>query len=200
MSDMNLDKAQVARRQLGTALALFVDDLDPISVHTLACAGGEIAEHLTRSAGAQPFVAHALASFPDLKMADLRRLQNQFWNAFKHATTRNGDERNDHELLERFNDLQNDHTLFVAWYDYMLAVGSMPVEAQAFQTWYFALYPEKLHPELDKSKYEALFPGLKQQSRIEQKNSLRGAIAWARSDNTIMADMRTDTSPLIFDN
>jgi hypothetical protein len=43
---MPLDKIQVARRQLGTALALFIEDLDPISVHTLACAGGEIAEQI----------------------------------------------------------------------------------------------------------------------------------------------------------
>lgn len=33
-------KAAVARRQLGTALALFLDDSDPISVHCLACGGG----------------------------------------------------------------------------------------------------------------------------------------------------------------
>jgi hypothetical protein len=45
MEGMKLDKAQIARRQLGTALALFIEDLDPVSVHTLACAGGEIAEY-----------------------------------------------------------------------------------------------------------------------------------------------------------
>jgi hypothetical protein len=52
---MNLDKTQVARRHLGTALALFLDDLDPVSVHTLACAGCEVVEHLTRKAGVEPF-------------------------------------------------------------------------------------------------------------------------------------------------
>jgi hypothetical protein len=36
---MKLDKTQVARRHLGTALALFLDDRDPVPVHTLACAG-----------------------------------------------------------------------------------------------------------------------------------------------------------------
>jgi hypothetical protein len=199
MRSMNLDKAQVARRQLGTALALFIDDLDPISVHTLACAGGEIAEHLTRKAGAKPFTSHALATFPDLKIEDVRRLQNQFWNAFKHAVTRDGNERNDRELLERFSDLQNDHTLFVGWYDYMLAVGTMPVEAQAFQTWYFALYPDKLNPHLDRSKYESLFPQLRKKSRIEQKKALRHAIAQARNDSSVMNDPRTDSSPLIID-
>jgi hypothetical protein len=197
MLGLNLDKIQVARRQLGTALALFIDDFDPVSVHTLACAGGEIAEHLTRKVGGQPFVSHALETFPDLEIAELRRLQNQFWNAFKHATAHGGKDRADRELLERFNDLQNDHSLFVGWYDYMLAVGSMPVEAQAFQAWYFALYPEKLDPNLDKSKYETLFPNLRDLSRKQQKSALRDAIAYARSNTAIMADKRTDTSPLI---
>ena len=85
--EMNLDKTQVARRHLGTALALFLDDLDPVSVHTLACAGCEVAEHLTRKAGAKPFSTHALATFPSLDIQKIRRLQNQYWNAFKHATT-----------------------------------------------------------------------------------------------------------------
>jgi hypothetical protein len=48
---MSLDKVEVSRQQLGTALSLFLDDQDAVSVHTLACAGGEIAEHLTRIAG-----------------------------------------------------------------------------------------------------------------------------------------------------
>src|SRR5580704_9603297 len=110
MQGMKLDKTKVARRQLCTALALFLDDLDPVSVHTLACSGGEVAEHLTRKAGAEPFVSHALATFSDLKPKDIRRLKNQFWNSFKHATTHKGEERDDRKLLERFNDLQNDHT------------------------------------------------------------------------------------------
>jgi hypothetical protein len=201
MEGMKLDKAHVARRQLGTALALFIEDLDPVSVHTLACAGGEVAEHLTRKAGAEPFASHALATFADLDMKKIRQLQRQFWNSFKHATTRDGEERPDRELLERFNDLQNDHTLFVGWYDYVLATGNMPIEAQAFQAWYFALYPEKLNREVfDASVYDAMFPNLRQQSRKHQKKALQVAIAKARQDKTIMGDPGTDCAPLILGN
>ena len=72
MLGMKLDKAEVARRQLGAALALFIDDLDPVSVHTLACAGGEVAEHLTRNSGAEPFTSHVLATFPDVDLKEIR--------------------------------------------------------------------------------------------------------------------------------
>src|SRR5215472_5065356 len=133
---MKLDKTQVARRHLGTALALFLDDRDPVSVHTLACAGCEVAEHLTHKAGKEPFSTHALSTFPSLDIQKIRRLQNQYWNAFKHATTRDGAERDDQELLDRFDDDTNNHTLFIGWHDYMLATGTLPPEAQAFQMWY----------------------------------------------------------------
>lgn len=196
MQGMNLDKTQVARRQLGTALALFIDDLDPVSVHTLACAGGEIAEHLTRKAGATPFVTHAMSVVPDLTINKIRLLQNQFWNSFKHATTHKGEERADQELLMRFNDSQNDHTLFVGWYDYVLATGTMTPEGQAFQVWYFALYPEKLNPEFDGSSFDLIFPGLRKCSRAEQKARLRDAIKKTRNDSAIMSDTRTDKSEL----
>jgi hypothetical protein len=119
---MKLDKTEIARRQLGTALALFLQDCDPVSVHALACAGCEIAEHLTRKAGEEPFSTHALLTFPDLDIGKIRRLKNQYWNAFKHAQMRDGIEREDSELLERFGDEVNDHTLYIGWHDYMLAV------------------------------------------------------------------------------
>jgi hypothetical protein len=135
MPRMKLTKAQVARHQLGTALALFIEDLDSVAVHTLTSAGGEVAEHLTKKAGKQAFMSHALASFPDLDIKDARRLQRQFANAFKHATAKDGKERADQKLFARFDDRQNDHALFIAWHDYMLAVVVLPIEAQAFQVW-----------------------------------------------------------------
>ncbi len=42
-------------RALGVALALFLEDLDPIVVHVLACTAGEIAEYLAVKASGQPF-------------------------------------------------------------------------------------------------------------------------------------------------
>ena len=194
---MKLDKTEIARRQLGTALALFLEDSDPVSVHTLACAGCEIAEHLTRKAGEEPFSTHALLTFPDLDHGEIRRLQNQYWNAFKHAQTRDGIEREDSELLERFGDEVNDHTLFVGWHDYMLAVGALPMEAQIFQAWYFALYPEKSNPEVDTRIYRQLFPMLPSKFRADQKRALRQVISSFREDAEVMTHPKTDPRPLM---
>jgi hypothetical protein len=106
-------------------------------------------------------------------------------------------DRADEALLEKFTDLQNDHALLVGWYDYVLATGHMPIEAQAFQTWYFALYPDKLKPEVDVLIYQAHFPGLRTLSRHDQKKALREAIARARMDADVMSDAATESGPLI---
>jgi hypothetical protein len=71
-----LTKLEVARRQLGTALALFLDNKDPVAVHVLTCGGGEIAQRLAEVAGTESFETHVLATFPDLdkgKLAMLRK-------------------------------------------------------------------------------------------------------------------------------
>src|SRR5262245_48778562 len=194
---MKLDKTEIARRQLGTALTLFLQDSDPVSVHTLACAGCEIAEYLTRKAGAEPFSTHALLTFPDLNIGKIRELQNQYWNTFKHARTRGGMERKDGELLERFGDEVNDHTLLIGWHDYMRAVGALPIEAQIFQVWYFALYPEKLKPEVDTTIHQKVFPMLPSKSRADQKRALREVISSFRRDAEVMCHPQTDPRPLM---
>jgi hypothetical protein len=194
---MAIDKTNVARRQLGTALALFIEDQDPVSVHVLACGGGEVAEQLARRAQQEPFATEIMTTFSDLKMRDIRRIRNQFWNAFKHATTRAGNDRTDEELLMNFDDRQNEHALFIGWYDYMMAVNRLPIEAQVFQTWYFALYPEKLAAEISSAPYTNFFPAMKEIDRTEQKRRLREVIAWAKQQPSYVDHDLTDNTPLI---
>jgi hypothetical protein len=176
---MTLDQTQVARRQLGVALALFLQDLDPIVVHVLACTAGEVAEYLAVKAGGVPFTARALATFRKKFWRDIRRARNQFWSSFKYATTHDLDEESYNKLMNGFNDLQNDHALLVGWHDLMLASKKLPIEAQVFQSWYFALYPEKLGSDADLLRYET-FPGLRDLSRSDQKEALRNAIEHSR--------------------
>lgn len=190
-------KAAVARRQLGTALALFLEDSDPVSVHCLACGGAEIADFLAKSSGNTPFSQHALDTFPEMKIGDLVKLRNQYWNAMKHALTQNGKARADDELLAAFDDDHNDHILFIGWYDYAMAVSRLPIEAQVFQAWYFANYPEKLADGAPLEPFVRLFPGIRGMKRTEKKRQLRKKITWARQRSDVMNDARTDRRKLI---
>jgi len=147
--------------------------------------------------GGEPFSSHALATFPDLDIGQLRRLQRQYWNAFKHATHLSGQERDDDELLSRFTDVQNDHVLFIGWYDYALVADAMPVEAQVHQIWYLALYPEKLDPAISAETIQSAFPNLRSFPRDQQKRLLLKRIKMAKSDAELMNDPKTENRPLI---
>ncbi len=190
-------KTAIARRQLGTALALFLADEDPVSVHCLACGGGEIADFLAKNVGATPFSQHALEVHPDMKVSELVNLRNKYWNAMKHALTQNGKVRNDDELLARFDDEHNDHALFIGWYDYAAAIGCMPIEAQAFQVWYFANYPEKLTEDFPTADIEKMFPSISTMKRSDKKRALRKGISWAKRQRSIVEDPRTDRRKLV---
>ena len=132
-------------------------------------------EYLAVKASGQPFTARALATFRNNSWRDIRRARNQFWSSFRYATTHDDDQDGYSRLVSGFSDLQNDHALLVGWYDLMLACKKLPIEAQMFQSWYFALYPEKLGSEADVSRYETLFPRLRDLARSDQKNALRDA-------------------------
>ena len=193
-----MDKGEVARRLLGTALDMFLrPNQDPVSIHCLAMAGGEIAEGLAKNAGVAPFLDHITATFPDRKIEDIRNIQRQFYNAFKHMFTRDGKERQDQDVLERFDAAINDHTLFHGWYDLMLSGTSTPVEAQVFQAWYFAKYREKVSPDADMSGIMETFPNLPALPAHRQLDRLRDVIRKTKKNSAVMQDPRTDRRPLV---
>jgi hypothetical protein len=188
-----IDKIEIARRQLGTALALFLQNLDPVSVHVLACGGGEVAQHLTMKSGSQPFQA-----FLDVDIRSYKKLWNKYWNAFKHATTREGLDRKDEDEVREFSDEANDHVLLIAWTDYHKAERRLPIEAQGFLAWYYARYPEKVVPHTP-PEWSLKFFGedIVSVSRAEAKARLNRAIEFARSRDEVMLDSRTDPRPLL---
>jgi hypothetical protein len=123
-------KVEVARRQLGTALFLYLRDFDPVSVHCLASAGCEVIEHFAKKAGREPFIAQVQDQNPGLAIKELRDMQRRYWNAFKHATEwKKGVERQDDEVLANFTNEQNDVMLLIGWHDYHMATKKIPMEA-----------------------------------------------------------------------
>jgi hypothetical protein len=79
----------------------------------------------------------------------IRRKRNQYWDAFKHFFDLKGLPREDEELLAQFNDINNDVAMFIGWWDYMTVQKRLPVAAQVFQVWWYALNEEKLSPDAD---------------------------------------------------
>jgi hypothetical protein len=170
---IRVTKLDAARAQLVTALDLFVRDKDPISVHCLACGGGELIEGLAEVENKEPFAAHILQTQPHLDSAGIRRRRNLYWNAFKHFFDMKGERRRDTELLQDFNDTKNDIALYIAWHDYGIVVERLPVAAQVFQVWWYALNEDKLIDDAPLDTYRTAFPDITKVDRAEQKRMLR---------------------------
>jgi len=192
-----MDKSEVARRQLGVALDMFLRKQDPISIHTLAMAGGEIAEWLAKKAGAEPFIGHIQRTFPGMTESEIRRIQRKFSNAFKHALTKKGGDRGDDSLIESFDPDVNVHVLWHSWKDYGQSLLPLPIEAQVFDAWYFAKHVEKVSPEADISAIEKVFPNLASLSTQRQHERLLGVIRKTKKNGVVMSDPLTDRRPLV---
>jgi hypothetical protein len=57
----------------------------------------------------------------------------------------------------------------------MLAVNKLPIEAQAYQAWYLALYPEKLDPKHSIDRYEERMPRQRDNSRTPKAIAARAS-------------------------
>lgn len=187
-------KAEAARRQLGTALHLWLADADPTSVHVLACGGGEIADALAERASGQPMSVFMLDVHQDMTKDQLWRARNKLWNAMKHANKQNGQPRSDEALLAAPLEDDNESRLAVGWFDLSQVGIPLPIEAQIFNLWHLAKHGNRA--DLD-DWVDELFPGLSTSSPQQQKEALRGRIAEWRTDADLRADPTTDTRPLI---
>ena len=197
---MELMKAEVARRQLGAALQLFIEDADPVSVHTLSCAGLELAHGLAEASGREPFLSITMRGNKDLTVREYHRLRTRYANSFKHFSGQDGKAREDEELIRAFDDTANDGHLFIGWTDLATAMGRMPIEAQSYQAWFFATRPDVLAPDVDRQQFEMLFPYIIGKSRQDQKEMLRKSIRKTKRDHLVMDDPRTERRKLLLPN
>lgn len=185
-------KAETARRQLGTALHLWLADLDPVSVHVLASGGCEVAEGLAKQVG-KTFSAFALEVHPDMSESQLWKLRNTYWNAMKHVTGRDGKDRDDEELLTTSLENDNQALLCAGWYDLMQVIPA-PIEAQALVVWYMTKHS---HTDEYQERFDELFPDLLSVDAAGQKAMLRAKIYELRDIDELMNNPLVDTRPLI---
>ena len=195
-----MDKLEVTRRQLGTALQLYLEERDPVSVHSLACAGCALADGLAGERGCNPVRFFVLEQRPGMDDRTFFQLRNRFWNAFKHHATSANTARQDDALLKEFTDAENRDRLFLGWIDYGQAAGTLPIEAQVFNTWYLALDRSRFQEDevlVFLSELETVFPGLADLSPDRQHQRLRRAVRKFKSDRILRDDPLTDKRPLV---
>lgn len=190
-----MDKLEVARRQLGTALHLYIENLDPVSVHTLAGAAREVIERLAARAGVTTFKDHATAANLGITDKEFWKVVNLHRNAMKHADEAR--ETLDKKLLAQFTDQHNMHLMYIYWTDYCALTGHLPIEAQHFLVWCALHSPPDVHLKL-RRMWDCFGHDLMSLSLADRKWRLKNAIRSARSSTDVMTAPETERIPLVF--
>ena len=170
---MNLDKEQVAARQLDTAIRLMFDGGDIVSVHTLASASSTIFSDLLHASGSTSWWDDIIKSYPGGEKAAIQILR-EAQNFFKHA------DKDPNEEID-FEEVTNDETIIIATLEYgellkmkKMSRKKLTTPMSVFQVWYFAKTPDVLLMSSNErgknmAKHaQTLFPNLKTYPRVKQ--------------------------------
>jgi len=126
---MKVSKIDAAERQLVTAVNIFFEDKDPVSVHTLASASQDLLRGLGKTKGIKSFIKDDLEKIikPE-KAEEVWILFNAAQNHFKHAN-RDPDSILDFLpksseyviwdsclMLEKFKKIPHDLKIYVLWF------------------------------------------------------------------------------------
>jgi hypothetical protein len=190
---MLVTKIDAARRQLITAIRLFFDGGDPVSVYSLASNAWEVIDVLCTSSGVESFSKQARENLPaghTLKYY----INEPCRNFFKHAE-QDPNPDSSVELCET----NVAAILFLAVEDYIRFRQGGPVEAQVFQLWFIAVFPEKVTEDdpvaqsiLESAKLA--FPGMATLASSDKIEMGRQVLEAARKDAGLAADPKTEPS------
>jgi hypothetical protein len=85
--DMNINKLDAAKSQIATAIWLYFEDFDPVSVHTLVMAASEIIDWIYDSRGTPAMRHQWLAAIVPDRRKEVSDALNKASNFFKHASS-----------------------------------------------------------------------------------------------------------------
>ena len=170
--DVRLTKCAVATRQLDTAIKLFFNAGDIVSIHTLAAASATVFADLLEQAGHQSWRQKIVEENPHLTRRQIIDALREAQNFFKHADR-------DPEATFEFSDLSNDAMIFIATLECGLLIGAenkkrpeqkkLSTSMSVFQLWHIATKPDELNlPEPQVVSANSLFPNIRSLPRFEQ--------------------------------
>src|ERR1700748_3755378 len=188
---MPLTPFLVARSQLLTAIDLFFEDRDPVSVHALAGNARELLESLCRLRGIEPMTELLLRDHPGRPKKDIYAALNLYRNCFKHVGDTETARKDDQLTLNQFDDTKNEYLLYVCIEDYLRLRNKSPVAMQIVHAWFCALQPELLQREVAE-QFLSRFLGILEMSRDQQKRSGLGVLRKFENDATLLSHPETE--------
>ncbi len=161
MPSLALDKLEVARRQLETAVEMYFAGGDPVSIHTLTMAAYEILDNYAKAKQLprMNMVVHLEKMFPAEAVPRLRRLMRKPQNFFKHANEDPGDTID-------FNPDQTMFPLLDACLMYPVLSASESTIMSAFAQWFTVVVDL---PYVHNEEQAKVLEGLRHCYRVEDR-------------------------------
>jgi len=194
---MGLCPLVVARSQLLTAIDIFFNDRDPVSVHVLASNAREMLESLCRLAAVEPIAELFLRDHPNKPKKDVYATLNLYRNCFNRVGKTWEERKSEQAILNQFDDGKNEYLLYVCVENYVRLRGSSPFPMQVFHAWFYALHLDLLGPVYPRQKFRDLFPKISQMDRYQQKRAALGVIKHSFDDPQMLANPQTE--PMLVD-
>lgn len=136
MTTLILSKFEVAERQLHTAITLFFNDADPVSVHALAESSSQVLYDIREKFGAISLARDNDRIRPERKKEWLQALFKSR-NFFKHADR-------DKDEVHEFNVETNHFSIFDAMCLFVFIKKNRTPETLLFEIWFALKYPDLL--------------------------------------------------------
>jgi hypothetical protein len=189
---MTLTPFLVARSQLMTAIDLFFEDRDSVSVQALAGNARELLESLCRLKGIEPMTELLMRDNQRTKK-DIYELMNLYRNCFRHLGDTKAERDDDQQTLNQFDDTKNEYLLYICVEDYLRLRRKAPVAIQVFQLWFIALHQDLLeNPPAFLPAIRDKFPGIVEKPRAQQKRMGLLMLNEYAADPNLLADPRTE--------
>jgi hypothetical protein len=157
MSTITVTKMDAARRQLCTAIELWAEDGEPVSIHTLAYSAHRIVHDLNRRKKGP----HMLLDMPNIRKERKGEFANMVArdaNFFKHADGRKYKDQDSIEFTPALNDMFIMVT--IAGLDFLSQ--KLSEHERGFLLWYRLHYPDMLEEEPGKDLKSTLDPETRQ--------------------------------------
>jgi len=184
-----LTKQDVAIRQLITAIRLFFDDGDPISIFSLAANSWEIIDVLCNEKNIDSVSNQTRENISNGKDLKYDYINSPYRNFFKHA------DRDPKGTLQDFEASHTDSILFLGVEDYTRLFNKSPIELQVFQLWFIATNMDKVSDAKYDEFFQTIsdvFPNIKNISRQEKLLMGKNLLIKTGKDENIINDKRTE--------
>jgi hypothetical protein len=167
---MNITKLDAAKAQVATAIWLYFEDRDPISVRTLVVAAGEIIDRICDSKGTLSMRSGLLARIAPDRRKDVIDALNKAANFFKHASS-----SRPNQVLKDFSDDRNLLGILMAA-DGLRLLSVEMIETRIFGAWVAIVEPHLMLVPPPKEFITAVFGDIGNQPQAEQKKSGRDTL------------------------